>query len=94
MKLGEVMLDNITLNENYHQIFNSLSEAIFIYDVDTGVVIDVNNAACEILEYSKAELIGKTIADLTISHPNFNAETAIKKIDEAKKMKRYHLNGK
>ncbi|MCB9813100.1 MAG: PAS domain-containing sensor histidine kinase [Pseudomonadales bacterium] len=44
-------------NENYQTIFNSLNDAIFIYDEDTGQILDVNKKMSELYGYSKKEAL-------------------------------------
>jgi len=43
--------------ENYRNIFNSTHNGIFLYNRDTGAIIDVNRAAIDMYGYSKEELM-------------------------------------
>ena len=47
-------------------LFNSTNDAIFIANVNTGIIVDVNQNACELMGYEKQELIGMHQAEL---HP-------------------------
>lgn len=55
--------------ERFRQLFNNASDAIFLYELnddDTqGRFIEVNNAACRNLGYSRDELLGKTLFDIS-----------------------------
>ena len=44
-------------------LIEQASDAIFIADLD-GRYVDVNNAGCRMLGYTRAEIVGKTIVDL------------------------------
>lgn len=47
----------------YHTVFDSSPDAIFIEDLD-GNVLEVNPAACRLHGLTRAQLIGKNVADL------------------------------
>jgi PAS domain S-box-containing protein len=49
---------------SYQDVLNSVSEAIFIQEPETGVIIDVNKGAEKIYGYSREEFIGKIPLDL------------------------------
>lgn len=55
--------------ETYYDIFNSVSEAIYIQD-EKGTFIDINEGAEKIYGYSREELIGKNPVD--VAAPDFN----------------------
>ena len=49
----------------YRKLFNYANDAMFVICMDTnsqkfGIIIDVNNAACRRLNYSREELLSKT----------------------------------
>lgn len=54
-KLAEKAL--IISEENYRNIFNSSTEAIFIHDVDTGKLIDVNHAMLKMYGYEDKQTV-------------------------------------
>jgi PAS domain S-box-containing protein len=45
--------------EKYRRMFEGALDAIFIADAETGVMIDCNRAACELVGAERSELIGK-----------------------------------
>jgi two-component system NtrC family sensor kinase len=45
--------------ERYRKVFEEALDAIFIADAETGVLIDCNHAACELVGAERSELIGK-----------------------------------
>jgi len=55
----------------YRTLFNSASDAIFIYDISSGRYIEINQVACDRLDYSRGELLAKTPMD--ISSPQYAA---------------------
>ncbi|GAC1429975.1 MAG: hypothetical protein NVSMB65_03460 [Chloroflexota bacterium] len=57
--------------DEYHSIFEATSDAMAIYDWD-GRVVETNPAACQMLGYSYAELIGLHVTAL--AHPDYHAE--------------------
>lgn len=57
----EAMNSVAASERSYRELFNSVGEAIYIQDIN-GVFLDVNNEACTMYGYAKAELIGKTPA--------------------------------
>jgi PAS domain S-box-containing protein len=59
-KIQEASLAN---EEKFHQLFEQASDGIFVADLN-GRYTNVNTAGCQMLGYSKEELLGKTIMDL------------------------------
>lgn len=62
--------------QRYSALFSGASDAIFIADVSTKKLVDVNDFGLELLGYQKEELIGKNVSFI---HPIEELET-IKKI--------------
>jgi PAS domain S-box-containing protein len=50
--------DRLTSEEDYRNIFEAASEALVIFDMDIGLVVDANPAACGIYGYTRQEFIG------------------------------------
>ena len=59
----------IHLKQSYFDIFNSVSEAIYILDKNW-VFLEVNKGAERMYGYTKEELEGKTPADVSVSGKN------------------------
>lgn len=52
-------MKNFEIFQNdYRNIFNTASEALILYDLETEKVVEVNPAACEMYGYSRSEFIG------------------------------------
>ncbi len=49
--------------EKFYSLIDYAADAIFMV-ADDGIIFDVNRSACDILGYSKAELIGKSVLSL------------------------------
>ena len=64
--------------KNYREIFNSTSEAIFIHDITTKKIIDVNEPMLKMYGYScKEEVLAGNIGDLSANIPSYTEEDAI-----------------
>jgi PAS domain S-box-containing protein len=61
-KLAQIALKNS--EQQFIDIFNNSPDAIFVEDLK-GIILDVNQEACNMYAYSKEELIGKSIWELT-----------------------------
>lgn len=51
--------------ENYRQLFEAESDAIFLIENETGRILQANNAACVLYGYSRDELLAKKNTDLS-----------------------------
>jgi PAS domain S-box-containing protein len=70
--------------KNFVEIFNSTSEAIFIHDAATGIVIDCNERALQIYGYEmKEEIVGNNIEKLSSGDSIYNEESAQSIIQQA-----------
>nr|WP_228384499.1 EAL domain-containing protein [Rhodocyclus gracilis] len=62
----------------FREIFNSISDAIFIHDEATGVVIDCNKRSCEMYGFSREDIVGLHPDALSSGTPPFStAEIAV-----------------
>jgi len=64
---AEVALRNS--EEHFRLIYDNAGEAIFSHDTDL-ILTDVNRTGCEAIGYSEEELLGKSILELGILHPD------------------------
>jgi PAS domain S-box-containing protein len=52
------MEEALRLSEDcFRTIFNSVNDAIFIHDLETGIILDVNQRTCELYGYSREEIV-------------------------------------
>jgi len=70
--------------KNYRTIFEAVNDAIFIHDLKTGEILDVNTKALEIFGYrSKSEVLGMTMEAFSTNEPSYIAENALNYIRKA-----------
>ncbi len=63
--------------QNFREIFNSTSEAIFIHDAESGKIIDINDSAIRMSGYeSKDEVISRTISDVSTNEDAYTDDRA------------------
>lgn len=62
-----LLVDDIgpTSELRYRRLFESAKDGILILDADSGQIVDVNPFLVEMLGYSKSELVGKELWELT-----------------------------
>jgi len=69
---------------NYRAIFESAETAIFVHDIDTGAIVDVNPKACAIYGYSAEELKRLPMDKLSSGEPPYTAADAQRLIERAR----------
>ena len=70
--------------KNYRTIFDAVNDGIFIHDLKTGEILDVNLKALEIFGYrSKVEVQGMTVEAFSTNEPPYTAENALNFIHKA-----------
>lgn len=69
--------------ETYKNIYNSTEDALFIHDILTGRIIDVNFSATKMYECTKHELLNSMVSSLSSEDSAYNYENAILKIQNA-----------
>lgn len=57
--------------ERYRKLFDSTGDDIFVTDINENIV-EVNNAACETLGYTKSELVNMKISDIKTEKYKYN----------------------
>lgn len=62
---------------NYRTIFDSVSDAIFLHDIETGRILEVNEAACQLWGYSREELKALDLAQLSLGTPPYTENKAM-----------------
>ena len=56
----------IESEEKYHQLFNTVPDAIMMFDAETRQFIDVNDAALRLYGYDRAEFLAMKHGDITV----------------------------
>ncbi len=74
-----------TSESNYREVFDAGSDALFVHDVDTGAILDVNQRACEIFGYSHDELCGKSVGDLSSGESPYTQDDAMRQMRKVAK---------
>jgi PAS domain S-box-containing protein len=61
---------------NYREIFNASNEAIFVHDMETGAILDVNQTMCEMFGYTHEEAVNFGVGDLSQGKPPYTTDHA------------------
>ena len=63
--------------EKLHEIFDHMSDAIFIHDIDTGAILEVNKAMCNMYGYDHDEACTLSIEDISMGVPPYSRQEAL-----------------
>ncbi len=69
----------------YEQIFNSVTDAIVVYDPDTAEMVDVNDTFCELLGHDRETILEKGVTGVSVIEDGFTqsrAEEIITRVGE------------
>lgn len=69
--------------ERFRNIFESVSDAIFLHDVATGSILDVNRRAEELYGYTRQELLRLQVENLSSGTPPYTREHAAQHLQKA-----------
>ena len=75
--------------EKYSTIFRDAPDAITISELETGVFIEVNDAATRIFGYSRDELVGHNAVDLGIWQSREQREAFISRLQKERRVEQY-----
>lgn len=67
----------------YRAIFNAANDAIFVHDMETGDILDVNRKMCEMYGYTREEALKLNAGDLSSGEPPYTQEDALQWIRKA-----------
>ena len=70
---------------SYRAIFEAAQDAMFVHDWDSGAIVDVNPRACAVYGYSREEMLGLSVGDLSADEPPYTMAEAIGYIESAKR---------
>jgi PAS domain S-box-containing protein len=62
---------------NYHSIFNSVNDAIFVYDIDSRAILEANSVICAMYGWSAEEFMRLSIRDVSSNEPPYTEEAAL-----------------
>ena len=70
-------LQRLEAEASYRAIFEASEDAIFVHDLDSGALVDVNPRACEAYGYRYEEMLRLTVDDFSAGYPPYTgAEVA------------------
>jgi PAS domain S-box-containing protein len=69
--------------ENYRAIFNAANDAIFIHDIETGDILDVNPKMSEIFGYTREEAQSLTVEAVSAGTSPYSKPEAMQRIKKA-----------
>ena len=70
--------------ERFRTIFNSVSDLIFVREFETGAVVEVNQRACEMLGYTRDELLTQKVGGLAQNEPPYTAANFLLEVRKAR----------
>ncbi|MDD2554324.1 MAG: PAS domain S-box protein, partial [Desulfotomaculaceae bacterium] len=82
-RLTESAIQTATSEENYQSIFNGVNEGIFVHELTTGNIIDVNQKACEMYGCTREDAIKAQSASIVAGNTLFTIEVAHSKLKQA-----------
>ena len=65
-------------------IFDAIGDAIFVADLTTGRLTEVNECACRMFGYRRDEFIGSPVAALTAGVPPYTEDAIVRRIRDAR----------
>jgi PAS domain S-box-containing protein len=68
--------------ERFHTIYDTLSDAVFIHDAETGRIVDVNDTMCRMYGYQRDEVLNQTIDLVGTGEAPYNASEALLRIQK------------
>lgn len=69
--------------ENYRAIFEAVNDGIFIHDIETGRIVDINTKSCEMFGYSREDFPRETPEHTSAPDSGFSREEALSRMREA-----------
>ncbi len=62
--------------ENFRTIFNSVNDAIFVHDIATGTIVDVNDRMCEMYRVTRTEALTNSVGTMSANIPPYTDRDA------------------
>jgi len=74
-------VDDLRKSElRFRAIFNSVSDCIFIHEIEHGSIIDINSRACEVFGYTRDEILHMEVQDLSSGQGEYAQAGALEMI--------------
>ncbi len=70
--------------ERFHTIFDSVSDLIILHDWETGAFVEINQRACEMLGYTRDELLKMKVGDLSQNEPPYTGQALMAEMQKAR----------
>lgn len=70
-------------DDGYRVIFDTANDAIFVHDIDTGAILDVNQRMCEMYGYTREEALQLNVESLSAGKPQYTQKNALRRIRKA-----------
>ena len=65
----------------YREIFNAVTDAVFIHDIDTGALLEVNQATLDMYGYTRDEMLELSIGDLSSGEVPYTQQHALQNVE-------------
>lgn len=62
---------------NYRTVFDTANDAIFVHDIDTGIILDTNAKATELYGYTAEEFRNASVDAFSDGHPPYSQQEAL-----------------
>ncbi|MCD4845000.1 MAG: PAS domain S-box protein [Methanosarcinales archaeon] len=63
--------------DRFRTIFDSINDAVFIHDIETGAILNVNKTTCDMYGYTREELCKLDVQTISIGEAPYTLEDAI-----------------
>ncbi|MBE7552050.1 MAG: PAS domain S-box protein [Anaerolineales bacterium] len=88
LDITERKLAEATLRESeqrFRTIFDSVDDAIFVHDIPTGAILDVNARMCTMYGYTREEALQVRMEDTSLNEPPYTIREIVARIEKAAK---------
>jgi len=63
--------------QRFEQIFNNVTDAVFIHDASTGKIVDVNQTMCRLFGFTREEALALKVGDASLGSPPYSEAEAM-----------------
>ncbi|HAC14816.1 MAG TPA: hypothetical protein DCE78_02560 [Bacteroidetes bacterium] len=91
---GKILSDQVTIRglsndlqeseQKFRAIFNSMNEAIFLHDAETGMIVDFNDSTIELYRFkSREQVINNFMRNLSANDESYNSQSGLDNLNKA-----------